>query len=244
MARGAVILWDAFETACMCRSKLRAAGLTLSVVQGAAAVHRVVGEIEKPYLTPWLDPARNDFTPKNHFWLVASSARGPEIVGGARLDDMGDAADAAVLSMFQRGYGAGSVLSVSGDVARMLRGRAVYFGDLHSRSSRGMGRRNVRWFLGVANYLSLALFRHDVVYSFIRQADILRGSADVNGFAARIANPVEWGEVPAHRDLSEVIALRRRCGDAAYFEAIKQELGGSRSEQAADPLDLTQARQA
>jgi hypothetical protein len=81
----------------------------------------------------------------------------------------------------------------------------------------------VRSFLGIANYLSAVHFRADAVYSFIREADVKRGSADANGFDRRAWSALRWENPPLPRTNSEVLVYRLKETDDDYFQTIIQE---------------------
>ncbi len=221
--------WQAFQAAILCQSVLSDAGLAVNMVQDPDEIASAVKDAGKSYLTPWLDPAVNDFTEGNHFWLVAADANGVAMVGGARIDDFGMQPGRAMQSMFRRGYGDGAVLKVSSECDRELRGRVAYFGDLHSRSTSSLGRTRVRCFCGLANFIAVSMFKCETVYSFIRRKDISRGSADVNGFNRKISQPLEWGWLPEARSKSECIAFRKSDSHDEYFNDLILELGSSES---------------
>lgn len=227
-----------------CVNYLAAQGMEVNLIRGVDAVHGAVAAINKPYLTPWLDPAANDFTDANSFWLLASRDGVPQIIGGGRVDDLGHDAASKIGAMFERGY-PGALKSVNPECSQRLRGRVAYFGDLKSVSTRGLGRKSVFAFLGVANYIAATQMQADTVYSFMRMKDILRGSADVNGFTCRILNPLSWShDVPEHRDPSEQIVYRPRADNDAYFSMVTQELGCSELGSSRSPFDPPQAVQA
>lgn len=215
--------WAAHLAACECQRALSEKGLSLRVTVDADEVFGSVEEIGKPYLTPWLDPKKNDFTASNFFWLIASREGEPIIVGGGRLDLVGDNAGGHMSRAFARGYGAGAVLGVNPEISTRLGGRLCYLGDLFSKAGAGLSRVHRRNYLVVANYIASQHFKADCTYSFMRVADVLRGSADLNGFDRRLYNPVQWGEVPEGRHESEIIVYRNAGGDRAYFESLMQE---------------------
>ncbi|MCH2166013.1 MAG: hypothetical protein MK098_15410 [Marinovum sp.] len=217
--------WNAFAAATASMAKLEAMGLSLSVEIDAAAIQQSIAESGKTYLSPWLDPARNDFTAANFFWLVANSDEGAQIVGGGRLDQYQGNAAGCLHQMFERGFGPQTVSWVSPEIDAALDGRVMYLGDLHSRATGGLGRRAVRNYLCVANYLAAVQFRADVTYSFIRKADTLRGSADVNGFTNRIPGALVFQEVPDYMDAEGVLCYRPKGQDDGYFKEIRRELG-------------------
>lgn len=221
--------WHAYETSRLCLSRLGEMGLTIEVTVDPGRVLWSVEGSGKPYLTPWLDPYLNDFNERNFFWLIAKKSDEPVIVGGGRLDSLSMDGDWAIHRMFQRGYGQQAVVAVNPEVRAIIDGRACYLGDLYSRTATGMARKATRYYLGLANFLAAHQLDADVVYSFMRESDVRRGSADTNGLDARIYNPVQWGDVPDARDTSEIIVYRDIANNSAYFDGLKRELANSGS---------------
>lgn len=217
--------WAALKAASECQRTLAEKGIALRVTVDETEVLNSVEKIGKPYLTPWLDPRLNDFTPDNFFWLIAERDGQPLIVGGGRLDVVGGDAAGHMLRAFTRGYGAGAVLAVSPEVSARLSGRLCYLGDLNSKSGEGLGGPHRRCFVGVANYIASQHFRADCTYSFMRMRDVTRGSADLNGLDRRVYNPLRWDLVPQGRDESEIVVYREAHDDCGYFGSLMQELG-------------------
>jgi hypothetical protein len=216
--------WTAHEAASECQKALGVQGIDVRVTIDADEVLDSVEKVGKPYLTPMLDPRRNDFTEANYFWLMAYKGADPIMVGGGRLDDLGLRSPQIIASGIDRAYGQGTVATANPEIASGLNGRVCYLGDLYSRSAKGLSRKNVKYFLGIANYISAAHFKADCTYSFMRSADVKRGSADTNGFDRRIYQPIEWANLPAARCRSEIIVFRAASSDVAYFNEIRKEL--------------------
>ena len=236
--------WNAFQAACLCQAKLKALGLSVDVT---VDVDRVLGSVKavgKPYLTPWLDPRHNDFSASNYFWIIASNDDGPQIVGGGRLDIYDGDAASGIHRQFVRGYGADAVIGVNPAFNQVLNGRITYLGDLYSRAAGGLGRRSIRYFLGVANYISAVSFDADVTFSFMRKADVQRGSADVNGFSRRMYEPLMWGTVPVGLDETGVLVYRNGQEDSSYFREVTQELERTELQSVSPPDHLQPANQA
>ena len=145
------------------------------------------------------------------------------MVGGCRMDIVPDDEDNFLYNQLCRCYGEGVVKSVHPEVTRALRGRVCYFGDLYSLAGVGLSQRYRRLFLGVAHYIASAHFCADVTYSFMRDRDVRRGSADINGFDCRLYQPVEWGAIPEARDPTELIVYRHRSSNFEYFENLRLE---------------------
>ncbi|GAA4218540.1 hypothetical protein GCM10022290_09290 [Sagittula marina] len=217
----------AFAAANQCTTYLAQRGLEVSLSQDPLEVAASVAAVGKPYLTPWLDPLSNDFGERNFFWVIGRSKDGVEMVGGGRIDDLGERPSGLIKRLFDRTYGVGTVTGVSERCDDALQGRVCYLGDLYSRSTRGLGRERVRAFVGVAHAFAAMSFSVDATYSFMRNADILRGSADVNGFTRRVLDPVTWGQMPEARSETEQIVYRHRSDDAVYFNGLIRELGRS-----------------
>lgn len=216
--------WAAHLAASESQRTLSDKGFTLRVTVDADEVCDSVEKIGKPYLTPWLDPKKNDFTADNFFWLIAFREGLPVIVGGGRLDVVGDNASGHMSRAFTRGYGVGAVLEVSPEISAKLGGRLCYLGDLFSKAGAGLSRTHRRNYLVIANYIASQHFKADFTYSFMRKADVMRGSADLNGLDRRLYNAVQWGEPPEGRHESEIIVYRESRDDREYFAGAMQEL--------------------
>lgn len=229
--------WLAHRAAADCETALSERGISICVTVNKLEVLESVSGIGKDYLTPWLDPRLNDFTEENFFWLIASRGDEPVIVGGGRCDYAGHRSDELLLRMFQRGYGAPSVRKVESEVARKMTGRLCYLGDLKSKPKSGLSQLHRRLFVAIANYISASHFRADCTYSFMRSLDVRRGSADTNGFDSRIYKPVQWGDLPDSRCLTEAIVYRNASGNSSYFKSIRQELASHGQGSIADPGD-------
>ncbi|MEP5728107.1 MAG: hypothetical protein ABJL67_01910 [Sulfitobacter sp.] len=215
--------WRAFEAAKSCYDQLQASGIEVRVETNFSKVPDLVAEIGKSYLTPHLDPQRNDFTKQNCFWLSGRRGGNLVLLGGARIDDVGrDGAD-FLMSMINRGYGAGTIAGVSSKVDGILKGRCAYFGDLISKSAIGLGRKNVPLFSGIAHYLAASEFRADCTYSLMRSADVNLGSADRNGFTGRLLKPLDWGQKPQGRGEDELLVFRMRDDNDDYFSSFRRE---------------------
>lgn len=215
--------WSAHSASIHCLAALAEKGLTVRPTTDSQEIRETVKGVGKSYLTPMLDPALNDFTEDCFFWLVAYLEDKPAIVGGGRLDVIPSRGDSFLKSQLVRGYGENSISSIRPDVSKVLQGRVCYLGDLYSRAGLGLSQNNRKMFLGVANYIASVHFRADLTYSLMRQRDIYRGSADVNGFDGRLKDPVEWGDAPEGRGDREVLVFRRKASDRDYFESLKQE---------------------
>ena len=227
--------WIAHMAALECSKALASNGISLRVTVDAAEVATSVASIGKDYLTPWLDPSLNDFTEGNFFWLIAEKKEVPVIVGGGRLDRYGNDGAGTIRRLFERSHGPESIAYVSDAVSVGLRGTVCYLGDLHSKAGVGLSRANRRFYLGVAHYIASVHFRADATYSFMRTSDVMRGSADINGFDQRISEPYGWVEPPSKRSNDEVLVYRRAENNAMYFNALRRELAAYEEGSVVDP---------
>ncbi|MBU3035955.1 hypothetical protein [Tritonibacter mobilis] len=216
--------WAASQAAVRCQNALNEQGISIAVTIDPKEVAESVAAIGKPYLTPVLDPERNDFNEANFFWLIASRDEVPVIVGGGRLDELACNVGTHMAQGLNRAYGSGTVSSINPEVDAQLSGRVCYLGDLFSKSGKGLARSSRKCFLGIANFISAVHFRADCTYSFMRVSDVMRGSADVNGFDRRIYDPLTWGVVPDARNATELIVYRNSTSDLDYFNHITREL--------------------
>jgi hypothetical protein len=216
--------WNAHCVAAACTKALGSNGIQIDLVTDPDEIAASLSGMRNAFISPWLDPACNDFTSDNYFWLVGSRDGEPLLVGGGRLDVVGNLGRAFIRNKFNLAYGPGTVCDVRLRVARELRGRVCYLGDLQSKAGSGLSRLNRQYYLGVANFISATHFRADSTYSFMRVLDVERGSADINGFDQRISKPVVWGNIPSSRSMEELIVFRDSINNTIYFQNLKRVL--------------------
>jgi hypothetical protein len=189
--------WELSKVAHACEEHL---GMEIRQVFDPAEIKSILSQLEKGYISPILDPAKNDFTPASGFWLVAEKNGRPMIAGGVRCDDLG------CLSIkdfwrqsLRRAFGQDPAPVTMSFPDEDLSGRVAYFGDLHASRSEFLskrGRRNLRLFTAIGHGLTVDEFSPDVTYCFVKDEDFERGSPLVYGFLSHTPFLYNWPSDP------------------------------------------------
>lgn len=203
--------WDKSKLAARCEGAL---GMNVRQVFDPVEIREILKVMDKGYLSPLLDPDRNDFTPATGFWLVAEDADGPQMAGGVRFDDLGGVDVSEFWSrMLLRAFGEAPKLEAE-PLVRAVSGRTAYFGDLLSRGRVGLGAKGalkLRLFTGIGHFLTHQEFRPDVVYCFVTDRDAMRGAPAAYGFLELVPFLYDWAMAPYPGGRSpDWVALTRR----------------------------------
>lgn len=192
-------------------------GYEIEEITNSNQVMGLVDELEKPYLTPMSSPAFNDFTRAGTLGLVARRDGRPAMFGFARLEDLGDESVGQYWArVFGRAYGgdpsANVICDVRREVDRTLGRRLVYFGDLFVAPDARGSRLALRSFVAFGHLAVSLKWDPDWTYCFIRERDVLRGSAALYGFNRVFGRPFSWiGSPPAPRSNSELLVAVSRA---------------------------------
>lgn len=186
--------------------KLRNAGYDLRETSDFDEVEAIIERLGKPYLTPHLDPSKNDFTPANCFWIVVERLGCPVALGGVRLDDMGhDASEQILRRMYSRHY-PGGLVYISPSVVAALRGKVCYVGDLYlSPDVRGQ-RELLSSSMTICHLIINLKWQPDLTYAFLHQKHVRRGAAILYGFQTAIPFSKEFAASSGPRADDEVFA--------------------------------------
>lgn len=188
----------------------RATGLTVRQEFNLEKVPAILEAMGKPFLSPILDPAKNDFTPRTSFWLIAERDGVPVMAGGVRVDDL-TALDVKTYWRRMLGRLFGEVPEAN-DLAfpsEVLSGRVAYFGDLFSVGGAGVSRAKrvqLRAFTAIGHFLTSVDLKPDVTYSFIQDRDAVRGTPGVYGFLDLHPFLYRWQKDPYPAGCPEWIA--------------------------------------
>lgn len=235
--------WDMARIAVNCEKQL---GLKVRQVFDFQEVTEILKGLEKGYLSPILDPAKNDFTPSNSFWLVAENETGPVMAGGVRCDDLRNVDIKTYWNNhLSRAFGLEprqDGLDFPGDV---LQGRVAYFGDLKSTNAIGLskaGRSKLRYFTAIGHFLTCEEFQPDVTYCFIQEADAMRGTPSNYGFLHLHPFFYSWDKQPYPSGKPEWVASLRRSDLPqlmASVERLIEESAGNKPACTASHLHLS-----
>src|SRR5690606_13908691 len=143
-----------------------------------------VGHMDKPYLTDFLSPRKNDFFESNCFWLILRDGEGaPSGMIGARIDETGAEPLSSysvrkLRNMFPEEDGVPVRPDRLPRIAEEIRGRVVYIGDLFfGQRLRTTNRQMLRTFL-LLHYCVIRMKwgEFDWLYAFLRDRDVARGA--------------------------------------------------------------------
>lgn len=215
--------WEMSQVAHQCEREL---GLTVRQVTDPSEVRRILGVMDKGFLSPVLDPDKNDFTPANSFWLVGERDGEPVLAGGVRVDDLRSVDVRSYWErMLTRTFGQKPLPGQAGFPDDVISGKVAYFGDLLSRNNMGLGRSGrdkLRLFTGIGHYLTQAEFSPDVTYCFVRDQDVMRGTPSVYGFLEVCPFLYEWENDPYPSGYPEWIACTRKAQFPQLLESLRR----------------------
>jgi len=167
-----------------CVARLSAGGIEVEQTSDFDRAMDCVGEMDKPYLTDFLSPRKNDFFESNCFWLILHGAGG-NVSGmvGARMDETGSEPLSAYSNRKLRNlFPEEEDVPIRQDrlprIAQEIRGRVVYTGDLFVgpglRTTNRQMLRTLVLLLYSTIYLKWQPF--DWLYAFLRDRDVSRGA--------------------------------------------------------------------
>lgn len=166
-----------------CVARLADGGIRVEQTSDFDLALETVAEMDKPYLTDFLSPRKNDFFESNCFWLVLRDAGGAASgMVGARMDDTGreplSAYSARKLrNMFPEEADVAVRPNRLPRIAQEICGRVVYMGDLFVGNGLRSTNRQMLRTLSLLQYCALYLKWRDLdwIYAFLRDRDVSRG---------------------------------------------------------------------
>lgn len=191
-------------------ARLRGEGYEISVTHDLQRVLGIVASLGKPYLTPLLDPQKNDFTSSNCMWLIVERSGRPVALGGVRLDEIGDDDAEEFLNRTYSRHYPGGLSRIAEPLKEILKGRVCYVGDLFvDPKERG------RLFLLEAGMKACQLiislrWDPDVTYAFLHSRDTMRGAVNRYGFQTAIPFSKIFARPTGPRRNDEVFAALNR----------------------------------
>ncbi len=167
-----------------CMSRLAEAGIIVEQTSDFDLAMRMVARMDKPYLTDFMSPRKNDFFEGNCFWLLMHDPDGaPSGMVGARLDDTGrEPLSSYSVRKLRNMFPDEADVPVAPDrlprIASEIKGRVVYTGGLFvGRGLRSTNRQTLRTLvllLYTTIYMKWKDF--DWLYAFLRDRDVARGA--------------------------------------------------------------------
>jgi hypothetical protein len=167
-----------------CIARLEHAGIRVEQSSDFDLAMETVREMDKPYLTDFLSPQKNDFFETNCFWLILRNNEGAASgMVGARLDETGrEPLSAYSVRKLRALFPDECDIPIRPDrlprIAQEIQGRVVYTGDLFvGPGLRTTNRQTLRMLvllLYCTIYMKWQPF--DWLYAFLRERDVSRGA--------------------------------------------------------------------
>ena len=167
-----------------CVARLADAGIRVEQTSDFDLAIATVAEMDKPYLTDFLSPRKNDFFEGNCFWLILrDDGGGASGMVGARMDETGreplsSYSARKLRNLFPEEAEVPIHPSRLPRIAQEISGRVVYTGDLFVgpglRSTNRQMLRTLVLLLYSTIYLKWQPF--DWLYAFLRDRDVSRGA--------------------------------------------------------------------
>jgi hypothetical protein len=215
--------WDNNRVAAACEAQL---GMRVRQEFDLEVVQGILERIGKEFVSPILDPTKNDFTPANSFWLIAERDGVPQMIGGVRCDDL-RSMDVRVYweRMLSRVFNQSARAGVKAFPPDAIAGKIAYFGDLYSIGGRGMdkaGREKFRLFTAIGHYLTQQEFAPNVTYCFVQDRDMARGTPSLYGFLDLWPFFYEWQADPYPSGVPEWVGCLPREKLPLLMEAMQR----------------------
>lgn len=195
--------------------RLRSRGCELAVTHDFEDAARRLEAVGKPYLTPSLSFAWNDFTRDSCFWV--SLALEGDVMGAAGVkrevlngEPISSYWRRSLKRQYPRDDGADVISSVSPLVDLSLGGELAYFGDLYFHPKlREL--RVLEDFGRVVLYHAALSFRVQTFYAFLKDRDLRRGFGFQLGLMSCIPQAQVWSQpFPEGRGSHEACCFSRR----------------------------------
>jgi hypothetical protein len=167
-----------------CVARLANTGIRVEQTSDFDLAMATVAEMDKPYLTDFLSPRKNDFFESNCFWLILRAPEGSASgMVGARIDDTGrEPLSAYAARKLRNLFPEEAEVPVRPDrlprIAQEIRGRVVYTGDLFVGPGLRTTNRQMLRTLVLLLYSTIHLKWQpfDWLYAFLRDRDVSRGA--------------------------------------------------------------------
>jgi len=217
--------------AASCTNRLAEAKIFVEQSSDFDLAMRAIEMADKPYLTDFLSPRKNDFFEENSFWLIFNDEDGtPGGVIGSRMDQTGREPLSAYASRKLRNiFPDEDHVPIRPDrlprVADEIMGKVVYTGDLFlGPALRTANRTNLRTIMLLQYcviYLKWTDF--DWLYAFLRDRDVRRGATWMYHFPRTYPMAHSWTSPPSDQSGDNWLAAMSRLEMvdlfAAYFAA-------------------------
>ena len=214
-----------------CIRRLEAADIFVEQTSDFDRAMQTIEQLDKPYLTDYMSPLKNDFFESNCFWLVFNDGDGqPGGLVGTRFDDTGrEPLSSYAIRKLRSVFPEEADVPVQHDrlprIAEEISGNVVYMGDLYlSRAFRTSNRQTLR-LIALLNYtlITLKWTNLDWIYAFMRDRDVRRGAAWLYHFPRSYPMAHSWTKPPSDQSGDNWLAAMSRLELmdllTAYFTA-------------------------
>ena len=175
--------------------------------------------LDKPCLTEYMSPMKNDFFESNCFWLILTDQEGqPGGMLGARCDDSGreplsSYACRKLRNIFPEEHEIPVDPMRLPRIADEISGRIVYAGDLYlSRSFRTTNLQVLRTVVVLMYCLMFLKWKElDWIYAFKRDRDVARGAAWLYQFTRNYPMAHSWTKPPSDKSGENWLAAMTRA---------------------------------
>lgn len=178
----------------------------------------IIEQLDKPYLTDYMSPMKNDFFESNCFWLILNDEHGqPGGMVGARFDDSGreplsSFSERKIRNIFPNEAN----VPISPDrlprLADEIAGRVVYTGDLYVNQGFRTTSRSVLRTVVLLLYTMVLLKWNDLdwIYAFMRDRDVRRGATWLYHFPRCYPMAHSWTKPPSDQTGENWLAAMSR----------------------------------
>jgi hypothetical protein len=210
-----------------CTNRLAEAGIYVEQTSDFDLAMRAIEMAEKPYLTDFLSPRKNDFFEDNCFWLVFNDADGePGGVIGSRFDQTGhEPLSSYACRKLRNIFPDEDHVPIRPDrlprVADEIMGGVVYTGDLFlGPALRTTNRANLRLIM-LLQYCVIYLKWKDFdwLYAFLRDRDVRRGATWMYHFPRTYPMAHSWTSPPSDQSGDNWLAAMSRLEMVDLFAA-------------------------
>lgn len=219
---------ELFRFAALCLKRLSDQGIEITQVGGSTSILKDAEVLGKPYFTKQLNPAFNDFTHANSFWLKATHRADqdaePKLIGmaGARCDQLtkGEFIPAFEQQM-RRLYGPKRDTVLASALYpppfHEMQGSVTYLGDLYfAKGFRGSENINIRAFVMFLYSVAATEWGFDWLYLFVNERHAMDGHLSKYLLAGAHFAPIMWDGGPQERNDTDCLGTLRKV-DFAYI---------------------------
>lgn len=213
--------------AAQCTNQLAEQGIFVEQSSDFEEAIRIVEFVDKPYLTDFMSPRKNDFFESNSFWLIFNDEEGqPGGMIGCRHDDTGrEPLSRYAARKLRNIFPEEDHVAIRPDrlprISDEIMGHVVYTGDLFlGNTFRSTNRNNLRLIMLLQYCLVfLKWSQFDWLYAFLRDRDVRRGAAWMYHFPRTYPMAHSWTSPPSDQSGNNWLAAMNRVEMLDLFSA-------------------------